>query len=253
MRRVLGMLVFWPTAAAVWLLRALLRACDTPPGRLALRPVFRLLARGVLYARSLPIARPHAHRLVPAGTAEELIARHRSIAVMPCACRATSSACTHPLHGPHEQDTCLVFGHVALLQRLGGVARRVSRDEAVLICRRAAESGLVHHGIMSFGMLVELCSCCPESCTVFAAYRAGVDEVVRPSGQWPVRGEDCDGCKARTIRTCVRICPYAAGPGSRGCTGCGLCAFHCPKGAVRMESAGPEERRPSLALRQVTE
>jgi len=230
-------LFFWPTAAAIALGRGLISLSDTAGGRVLLRPILRAVGRFILYARSLPILRPRSQQVMPLDVLNELLASHKEIAVIPCACRATAPKCQHRLHGPHESATCLSFGLAAILQRMSGLGQKVTVEEARLICERAAASGMVHHAIMTFGLLAEVCNCCVESCTVFAAYHRGLTNVVRPSGLMPVRTDDCDGCSGRPGRTCVEICPYDEGPGSDGCVGCGLCAVHCPRQAIRMAEA----------------
>jgi len=234
-RAISRILLFWPTALVIWLGKLLITLSDTPPGRFTLRPILKTLTRWILYARSLPILRKHnPSRALPTSALEELIASARHIAVLPCACRATRPKCSNPLHKAHNGETCLGFGLTAILQELSGLGRRVTAEEALRICETSARSGLVHHAILSFGMLTEVCNCCEESCSVFLAHRRGIENVVRPSGWVPVRGPECDGCENRQGRICVQICPYTEGPGSDACMGCGLCAYHCPNQAITM-------------------
>jgi len=230
-------LFFWPVAVTIGLGRGLISLSDTGAGRVLLRPVLRVVARFVLYARSLPIVRPKGQQVVPPGTLHALLASEKEIAVIPCACRALARRCRHPLHGPHESETCLSFGLAAILQRMSGLGRKLTVEEAQQLCDDAAASGMVHHAIMTFGLLAEVCCCCLESCTVLAAYHRGLKGVVRPSGLRPVRTDACDGCKGRPERMCVAICPYGQRPESEGCVGCGLCAVHCPRGAIQMVEA----------------
>jgi len=234
-RIVSRILLFWPTALAIWLGKLLIILSDTPPGRFTLRPILRAFTRWILYARSLPILRrSNPAQALPTSGLEKLISSAQHIAVLPCACRATHPKCSHPLHKLHNGETCLGFELTAIFQELSGVGRKVTAEEALRICETSAQSGLVHHAILSFGMLTEVCNCCEESCSIFIALRRGIPNVLRPSGWVPVRGTECDDCQGRPQRICVEICPYAEGPGSEGCMGCGLCAYHCPNQAITM-------------------
>jgi len=238
-RAVVRGLLFWPTATALWLGRRVFALSETLPGRVLLRPPLRFIARFCLYARALPLLPPRSQQVLPTVMLQELLASQKEIAVIPCACRAMSRACTHPLHRPHESETCFSFGLTALFQRLSGLGRKVSAEEARDILQRAARSGMVHHAILNFGLLAEVCCCCPrQGCTVFAAYRRGFRNAVRPSGFLPARTDACDGCASRPERLCVELCPYAQGPGSAGCLGCGLCALHCPRQAIELAPSG---------------
>lgn len=236
MRKLARLLLFWPAALAIRLGRAVISVSDTAIGRFTVQPPLRLIASWVLYARSLPVVRPGKHDVLTPGTLEDLIKKQEEIAVMPCPCRAIAPECRHPLHGYHEPETCLSFGLVAIVQRMSGLSRKVTGEEAARICRGAVESGMVHHGIMSFGVLAEVCNCCVESCSVLSAYRHGIEMIVRPSGLMAVRTDACDGCRDREGRVCREICPYAVEPGADECVGCGLCAYHCPTKAIEMVS-----------------
>ena len=227
-------LFFWPGALLIQFGQWLLVLSETLAGRYTLRPVFRVFCRFVLYARPFVLRGPRTNDAVSLLQLCELIDRQRLIAAIPCACRARRPSCKIPHHGEHDPDVCLSFGFAAFVQIGSGLGKRLTPEMAKDLCRRGADSGLVHHAIYSFGSLLEVCNCCVETCSVIRAYKAGVPEAVRPTLYTAVRGPECNGCQGRDSRMCEEVCPYGHHPSSAECLGCHACAMRCPRGAIRM-------------------
>jgi hypothetical protein len=243
--RISRVLFFWPGALLIQIGQWGLAVSETRLGRYALRPLFRVFCRFALYARPYLVNGSRTNDVVTSLQLDDLIARHRLIAAIPCACRAGRPACTIRHHGEHDLDVCLSFGFAALVQIGSGLGKRLSAEQARDLCRRGGESGLVHHAIYSFGSLLEVCNCCAATCSVVRAYKAGVPEAVRPSPVRAVRGPECNGCQDRDSRVCEEVCPYGLSPSSPACLGCGQCAERCPRGAVGMVSREGESLQPS--------
>ena len=232
--RVIRALLFWP---AVALLRAADFLAAHSTGRIArvtLRPALRFFCLCSLYARPLRLFRDKTQQLVTTRDLESIFRGEKWIATIPCACRGLAGNCAHPEHSLHESDTCISLGVAAVLQAGSGLGKRITADEAIALCRRGADSGLVHHGIYSFGRMIELCNCCSESCTAIRAYKHGIPEAIRPTPLMATRSGACNGCAGRSARMCLTICPYGKSPSDGGCLGCGLCASRCPRGAITM-------------------
>ena len=224
----------WPAVFVIRVGIAILTLAESPVGRLTIRPLFRVFCRFVLYARVSLLFRRNAQYVYPTHEVARILQDQNIIAIIPCACRAGSFACQHPLHKPHESNTCLSFGLAALWLIGSGLGKRIDEQEAQRLFSRAADSGLVHHVIFSMGMPLEICNCCAETCAAIKAYQSGIPEAVRPSGYVAIRGPACNACSGRRGRLCVQICPYEKEPATSQCLGCGLCARRCPQQAITM-------------------
>jgi hypothetical protein len=229
-------LFFWPGALLIRFGQWLLAFSETGIGRYTLRPLFRVFCRFALYARPYILRGSRTNDVVTLPQLDALIGRHRLIAAIPCACRVGRPACGIPTHGEHDLDACLSFGLAAIVQIGSGLGQRLTPEMAKNLCRRGAESGLVHHAIYSFGSLLEVCNCCSATCSVVRACKAGVPEAVRPTSTRAVRGPECNGCCDRDSRVCEEVCPYGHHPSSSECLGCDQCVNGCPQGAVSMVS-----------------
>ena len=225
---------FWPGAILIRIGQWLLALSATRVGHYTLQPLFRVFCCFALYARPYLLRGSRTNDVVTPLQLDTFIDRHRLITAIPCACRAGRPDCTIPHHTKHDLDVCLSFGLAAVIQVGSGLGKRLTPDEAKDLCRRGAESGLVHHAIYSFGSLLEVCNCCAETCSVVRAYKAGIPEAVRSSSFRAVRETQCNGCRDRDSRVCENICPYGHHPSSPDCLGCGHCVNRCPQGAIRM-------------------
>lgn len=236
--RLSRVLFFWPGALLIRFGQSIIAFSESRIGRYTTRLLFRLFCRFVLYARPYFVGTQRTNDVVTTLHLSELIDRQKLIAAIPCACRAGRTACENLHHAEHDLDVCLSFGLAAVVQIGSGLGKRLSVEQAKLLCERSAASGLTHHAIYSFRSLLEICNCCAETCSVVKAYRAGIPEAVRPSPLIAVRGPDCDGCKGRDFRICEEICPYGTHPSSPDCLGCDLCSNYCPRSAIVMTRRG---------------
>lgn len=234
LKHVTRTLLFWPSVLLIRAGVALVSLAETSIGRVAIRPLFRVFCRFFLYARPFTFLREKSQSVLPTNDISAIIKHQKIIAVIPCACRAGHTLCSHPLHKSHEPNTCVSLGLAAILQVASGLGKRIDIKEAQALFDRAADSGLVHHVVYSMGLMLEICNCCAETCAVIKAYTSGIPEAVRHSKYIAIRGPECNACSGMPGKICEELCPYGKEPSNQECFGCGLCARHCPQHAIHM-------------------
>lgn len=178
------------------------------------------------------------HMIFPFEKMSEFIKTSRKIAVINCACRVKKK-CGHPI------ETCMVFDYYADYMVERGFGKYLTIEEALQLLEETEKAGLVHSTINTQTRPQFICNCCTCACMILR----GLTELHNPravakSNFIPIRDEKlCNLC-----RRCFTICPTKANlyhaPHDKEperiifqeerCIGCGLCAYHCPNGAIKM-------------------
>jgi Fe-S-cluster-containing hydrogenase component 2 len=195
--------------------------------------------------RYIPIAeslRPDLQAVYPLHMMEQVIEKADVIAVAHCPCRVAyklaGRGCDHPT------EVCMKFDELAEFVINRGLARRITRQQALGIIRMTEEAGLVHFVDNSEGEIKHNCNCCGCACwNVGSIKRRKIprDILMATYFMRQTSEKECTQCGA-----CLEICPVDAlemGEGApvvdeQWCIGCGVCATVCPSDAISMKLRG---------------
>ncbi len=176
---------------------------------------------------------------------EEMIDSATDIIVQPCDCRRLGQNCSRPV------ETCVWLDEGARAALDRGFGRRLTKEEAKALVRRADQKGLMHTADSEWRTrgLHAICNCCADDCYPF---RAALE--LGSKGVWPrsryIASYNRDLC--RLCGACVKRCHFQAfyhtdekievngklrldvrfDPDK--CWGCGLCANTCTEKAIIM-------------------
>ncbi len=168
--------------------------------------------------------------------ATEVIDSASCITVGTCYCRHKmehlGKACDNP------QDVCLTFNGSAKTLSKHGIAREITKEEAMEILHDVRKRGLVQIGDNVQTSVNWICNCCSCCCEAIQGYkRLGYMPKVNSNFQPEIEDSNCTGCGV-----CVKKCPVDAIAIKKGkavvdvgiCFGCGVCSRFCPGSAIEM-------------------
>jgi Na+-translocating ferredoxin:NAD+ oxidoreductase RNF subunit RnfB len=183
------------------------------------------LARSVLAGKVQPgrtlvhetaIDPEDATRILDHERADQIVREANAWAVSLCYCRHVMKhegrACAQPM------EVCTTLNAAAEFLVRRGLARKISREEALDIFAATREAGLVHIGDNVKRRPAYVCHCCGCCCAMLMAIN---------------RFKMFDA---------VVTSPFLAGMNADKCTGCGLCAKKCPVGAIEMQGEEGETK-----------
>jgi ferredoxin len=176
---------------------------------------------------------------------EEMIDAANEIIVQPCDCRRLGQNCDKPV------ETCIWLDDGARGALDRGHGRRLTKDEAKQLLRRADHKGLMHTADSEWRTrgLHAICNCCADDCYPFRAAQELGSKGVWPRSRY-IADYNADLC--RQCGSCVTRCHFGAfyhdgamvevdgklkaavrfDPAK--CWGCGLCASTCTEQAISM-------------------
>jgi|Deesub1362A_J573_1020465.scaffolds.fasta_scaffold00216_65 Na+-translocating ferredoxin:NAD+ oxidoreductase RNF subunit RnfB len=183
----------------------------------------------------------------------EIVRKARKIAVAHCACRVRYELANGE-HCGHPEEVCIKFNELAEQLIRAGLAREVSKEEALDIIRKTEEAGLVHFTDNTQEGILHNCNCCGCACWNLGAIKRRMvprDQIIATYFLRETDEELCTACGS-----CVDICPVDAVSlddiavvDEDWCVGCGLCIAQCSSEAItlkRRSDAVPPETFESL-------
>lgn len=138
---------------------------------------------------------------------EDLLTKHEVFSVADCACRTSmrvkGEGCGHTV-----EEMCIQLGPAAEYYIRTGKGRKVTREEAVAICKKAEKEGLMHSipNLSGPGKALAICNCC--GCSCFGLRNANLYRNPDFSRSNYVAKVDKDKCVA--CGECVENCPANA-------------------------------------------
>lgn len=194
---------------------------------------------------------------------EDILGKNSSFGVMPCSCRTKAEILGKGCG--KAKDVCMTLGIGAEFFIENGMARRLSKEEALELLKKCERQGLVHMSLNSQRPDF-ICNCCNDCCGILTSltkyHRPGI---FATSNFKPFIDElvECIECNR-----CIDICPTHAISSwfendhmtieiaENLCIGCGLCASNCTTKRLKLKKIKneiPEETLPDAYKRYARE
>lgn len=202
--------------------------------------------------RTIPIEKgiPQEYGVSTYDSIREIIgAVEGQLVVANCICRQAKDTLGQRCHQTDLRETCLIFGHAAQHYLDMGLARSISKEEALGILQKAEEAGLVLQPVNS-QRPEAVCCCCGDCCGLLMAAKRSPKpaELSATSYYAEVDAELCNACGV-----CVDRCQMQAvtlpddicAVNRDRCIGCGICVANCSSKAVHLRKKEVESVPPT--------
>ncbi|MHA1521102.1 MAG: ATP-binding protein [Promethearchaeota archaeon] len=161
------------------------------------------------------------------------------ITVGTCYCRHKKEHIGEPCPQNMPLDVCLTFNNAAESLSKHGIAKEISKQEAMEVLNRVRDLGLVQIGDNTQAGVSWICNCCGCCCEALNGYKQfGHIQNINTNFYAKVEKEECTGCGI-----CQERCPVDAIEIEDGisvvdlerCIGCGVCTRFCETKAITLE------------------
>ena len=161
------------------------------------------------------------------------------IAVANCVCRQSKDVVGMGCKHTDLRETCLIFGAVAQHYLDMGLARPITKQEALDVLGKAEESALVLQP-ENVQRPHFICCCCGDCCGVLTSLKRfpRPAEFYVSNYQAKIDTERCNACEAcvdRCQMEAIAIVDGTAGINLDRCIGCGNCVASCSLGAIQLQ------------------
>ncbi|MBW1861108.1 MAG: 4Fe-4S binding protein [Deltaproteobacteria bacterium] len=170
---------------------------------------------------------------------ENVIEQAEVIAVGHCPCRVAYKLCGKGCE--HSTEVCMKYNDMARYVIDRGLAREITKEEALELIRRTEEEGLVHFVDNTEGDIQHNCNCCGCACWNVGNIRRRKIPRDALMATYFLRKTDEDVCIG--CGECLERCPVDAVKmeddvpvvDEDWCIGCGVCVATCPSDAIEMK------------------
>lgn len=195
---------------------------------------------GIPQMRTIPIEKSVNNEATIAtyDQARTLINNSEVIGLMDCICRTGKDLIGEPCKKTDLRETCLTFGFNAKMRNKDGLARLITKKEALELLEKSEKAGLVLQPSNSQKPMV-ICSCCGCCCEILSSQKKFKypAQFFATNFHAEVNLDDCIGCGL-----CTERCNMNAKISNNDkfeidlerCIGCGLCISTCPQNAIKL-------------------